>query len=291
MAKKANGCSLLDASIDWSTCTYSEGLRSRFAASKAAALLKARGEQGFDISDSNRLGFVGQRTEGLFYGWRADLLMVICSGEVAAAHSSFFLGLAGNVSRLDLAVTLRDDDVDRDWTEIALKQCSLDGRIDSGILKTHRITGTPDGCTLYIGQRSSDRFIRIYDKSAESKNLYPERSWRWEIEYKRPRAGIVAARLLASGGGPMSVIDIVRSGLLDLRIRLPYGNSGSTWLPHVPRRDSSDDTRLKYTTRVVRPFLQKLIDRVGESRVRQALSRSLGDTDVPPDNPENDVPP
>ena len=246
---------------------------------------------GFDKSDSNRLGFVGQRCEGLFYGWRGDLLMVICSGEIAAVHSSFFLGLAGNVSRLDLAVTLRDDDIDRDWTQIAFTQCSFDGRVDSGLLKTHRIQGTPDGATLYIGSRSSDRYIRIYDKTAESKGVYPERSWRWEIEYKKPRAGMVAARLLRLGAGPNAVIDVVRAGLVDLRVNLPYGNPGADWVPHPGMRKSDDQTRLAYTSRVVRPFLQRLIDRVGESRVRDALSRSLGNGDAPPESNENDVPP
>jgi len=282
---------LLDAGVDWSTTTFPDGLRARFANSKAEQLISSRSKEGYDVSDSNRLGFIGQRTEGLFYGWRADMLMVICSGEVAAAHSSFFLGLAGNVSRLDLAVTLRDDDIDRDWTEIALNQSSLDGRIDSGVLKTRRIQGTPDGATLYIGSRSSDRFIRIYDKTAESKGIYPERSWRWEIEYKKPRAGMVAARLLRLGAGPHAVIDVVRAGLLDLRVVLPYGNPGADWLPHPGSRKSDDETRLAYTSRVVRPFLQKLIDRVGESRVRAALSRSLGNRDDHTSDQENDIPP
>jgi hypothetical protein len=217
--------------------------------------------------------------------------MVICSGELAAAHSSFFIGLAGNVSRLDLAVTLRDDDIDRDWTEIALRQCSFDGRVDSGLLKTHRIEGTPDGRTLYIGSRSSDRYIRIYDKTAESKGVYPERSWRWEIEYKKPRAGMVAARLLRQGGGANAVIDVVRSGLVDLRVRLPFGDPTPGWVPHPGQRKSDDHTRLAYTSRVVRPFLQRLIDRVGESRVRDALSRSLSNGDAPPITPEDLAPP
>jgi len=291
MAKKANRCSLLDAGVDWSTTTFPDGLRARFAHSKAEQLISSRSKEGYDVSDTNRLGFIGQRTEGLFYGWRGDLLMVICSGEVAAAHSSFFLGLAGNVSRLDLAVTLRDDNLDQDWTEIALQQCSMDGRIDSGLLKTRRIQGTPDGATLYIGSRSSDRFIRIYDKTAESKGVYPERSWRWEIEYKKPRAGMVAARLLRLGAGPHAVIDVVRAGLQDIRVVLPYGNPGADWLPHAGARKSDDETRLAYTNRVVRPFLQKLIDRVGESRVRAALSRSLGNGDDHTLDPENDLPP
>jgi len=233
--------------------------------------MKAREDGGSERSSTNRLGFVGDRVEHFFFGKRDDLLMVIGSGEVAATEGPFFLGLATTVTRLDLAVTLLDSDIDRDWTKIALDQTSMDGRVDSGLLKTHRIEGTPDGRTLYIGSRSSDRYIRIYDKSAESKGLYPDRTWRWEVEYKRPRAGMVAARLLRQGSGTPAVLDIVTSALADVRVRLPVQEPGSGWIPHRPKALTDSETRLRYTSRVVAPFIQRLIDVVGEEEVMKAL--------------------
>lgn len=277
MSRKANKCSLLDASIDWFTVTVSDGLRLRFMEAKAERVMRALEATGSPRAYTNRLGFVGDRVEGFFYGKRADTLMVIGSGEVASREAAFFIGLATTVTRLDLAVTLQDLDIDRDWTAIALRQASFDGRVDSGLLKTHRIEGTPDGRTLYVGSRSSDRYIRIYDKTAESKGIWPERSWRWEIEYKRPRAGIVAARLLRPGPTPTSIVDVVASALADVRIILPYGDPPSGWTSKAPKRETNDETRLKYTSRVVGPFLKGLMDAVGEDRVLQALeSSSLG---------------
>jgi len=274
MSRKANKCSLLDASIDWFTVTSTDGLRLRFMEAKAERVMKELEATGSPRTYTNRLGFVGDRVEGFFYGKRADTLMVIGSGEVAAKQAAFFLGLATTVTRLDLAVTLQDLDIDRDWTAIALRQASFDGRVDSGLLKTHRIEGTPDGRTLYVGSRSSDRYIRIYDKSAESKGEWPHRSWRWEIEYKRPRAGIVAARLLTARPTPASVLDVVASALADVRIILPYGDAPSGWTSKRPKLLTTDETRLRYTSRVVAPFIKNLVNAVGEDRVVHALEKA-----------------
>jgi len=271
MSRKANKCSLIDASIDWFTVTVTDGLRLRFMEAKAERVMRELEATGSPRTFTNRLGFVGDRAEGFFFGKRGDTLMVIGSGDVAAKQAGFFLGLATSVTRLDLAVTLQDLDIDRDWTAIALRQASFDGRVDSGLLKTHRIEGTPDGRTLYVGSRSSDRYIRIYDKTAESKGEWPDRSWRWEVEYKRPRAGIVAARILRGQPTPSTVIDVVASALADVRIILPYGDPPSGWTSKKPKLLTTAETRLRYTSRVVAPFIKNLVDAVGEDRVVQAL--------------------
>lgn len=275
MSRKAKECSVLDCGVDWFTVTTRVGLRSRFAAAKAERLMKDWEKQGGERKPTNRLGFVGDRIDGLFYGMKGDSLMIIGSGEVARDNAAFFLGLAENVTRLDLAVTLRDDRPERDWTQIALHQVSDDGRVSGGFLTTHRIAGTPDGKTLYIGSRSSDRFIRIYDKTAESSGAYPATSWRWEIEYKRPRSGIVATRLVKDGLSSRTVLEHCKATLADLHIALPASTIGDGWVAHRPPRLTTAETRLKYAQRVVAPFLKNLVDSVGEDRVAQALDRSL----------------
>jgi hypothetical protein len=274
MPRKKNVCSVLEAGIDWFTCTVNEGLRQGFCEAKCERVMKALEDGGSERTFTNRLGFVGDRVEHFFYGKRGETLMVIGTGEVAIKEAPFFLGLATTVTRLDLAVTLLDDDIDRDWSLIAYEQASMDGRVDSGLLKTHRIEGTPDGRTLYLGSRSSDRFIRIYDKTAESKGVYPERSWRWEVEYKKPRAGMVAARFLRAGSTPTAVLDIVASALADLRVKLPVDHLPDGWIPRRPRLLTTEETRLVYTTRVIAPFIKRLIDAVGEEKVMGALDKA-----------------
>jgi Replication initiation factor len=262
---------MVDAGCDWFTVTVKEGIKADFVEVGVDKIMTNYANEGRVRTTSNRLGYVGDRVDQLFYGRRGDELMVIASGEVAQRHNAYFLGMADKVTRLDLQVTLQDHDIDRDWTKIALRQCSMDGRVDSGLLKTRRIAGTPNGATLYVGSRSSSRFIRIYDKSAESKEEWPERSWRWEIEYKHPRASLVAARLLRSGASSSAVLDVLGSGLADLRIILPVGQMPDGWKPKPPKKMTTDESRLLYTQRVVGPFIQGLIRAVGEDRVKEAL--------------------
>lgn len=40
------------------------------------------------------------------------------------------------------------------------------------------------GQTLYLGHRSDDIFVRLYNKHAESPDGYPDGAWRWEAELK-----------------------------------------------------------------------------------------------------------
>jgi DNA relaxase NicK len=275
MSRKANECSVLDASVDWLTVTMPVGFRSRFAANKAERIICAQEERGFERKYTNRLGFTGDRIEGMFYGFKGDTLMVITSGDTAAKHADFFIKLAENVTRLDLAVTLHDDIPSRDWTEIALKQVMKDGRVEGGSLTTHRIEGTPTGRTLYIGSRSSDRYIRIYDKTAESPETYAPTAWRWEIEYKRPSSGVVAKRLLGDGISSRTILEHCTATFANLHIALPCRSIGPGWIARRPTRLTTSETRLRYAQRVVAPFLKGLVEAVGEDRVSQALDRSL----------------
>ena len=275
MRGKANLCSVTDVSIDWFTATFNEGLKQNFAEQKCIHVMKEAEASGCERSYTNRLGFVGERVDGFYYGKRGDSLMVIGSGLTADIQAPFFLGLCDKVTRLDLAATLHDENGSRDWTAIAFTQCQRSGRISSGQMKTHRIEGSPDGRTLYIGARSSDRFVRIYDKTAESKGVYPARTWRWEIEYKHPRAGGVSAYLAANHWDARTKLDVLRSGLADLRVSLPMAGLGTGWVPKRPKLPTDDDSRLRYAARVIGPFLTNLIRNVGEERVTNALARSL----------------
>jgi DNA relaxase NicK len=267
-------CSITDAAIDWFTATYDDKLRAQFASAKARQLLARAEDQGEKPAYTNRLGFIGDRVDGFFAGWRADTLMVISSGAKAHELAPFFLNLATKVTRLDIAVTLLDSEVHRDWSKIAYNQVREAYKQYEGPLTTHRIEGTPDGRTLYVGARSSDRFIRIYDKTAESKGEYPPRSWRWEVEYKHPRAGICSARLARDGYTTDAVLDVCRSALKDVGITLPCDGISSGWVAERPKQLTTNETRLTYTTRVVAPFIKHLIDAVGEARVIEALENA-----------------
>lgn len=69
----------------------------------------------------------------------------------------------GNISRLDLAKDCTETQIDFE----AIYQ-SLEQGHNRGTARTYgRITGNDGGYTIYIGSRQSERFIRLYNKSAQ----------------------------------------------------------------------------------------------------------------------------
>lgn len=109
---------------------------------------------------------------------------------------------AGHITRLDLAIDNIQD--------IYYRMQEIDDIWKSGRCIKHFRTfkrtvecdsaGTALGDTIYFGSRSSDLFIRIYDKRLEHNRRFPdnpvEHEWvRWELELKDNRANN-AARLL-----------------------------------------------------------------------------------------------
>jgi len=92
----------------------------------------------------------------------------------------------GRISRLDLAKDLTGQAVDLQ----AIYQ-QIEQRRTTGSARTYgRITSNGGGETIYIGSRASERFIRIYNKSAEQE-LASGDWYRMEIETK----GMVARAL------------------------------------------------------------------------------------------------
>jgi hypothetical protein len=87
-------------------------------------------------------------------------------------------------SRIDLAVDVMDGG------RLAQKfaKMSLYGALDFGRRKFRVVQegGEWGGCTTYVGTRTSPKFLRVYDKFAESKGMHP--SSRIEFELKAEAA-------------------------------------------------------------------------------------------------------
>jgi len=95
-----------------------------------------------------------------------------------------------SVSRLDLAKDLVDVTIDYGaiWRDIQNKAYT-------GTARTfNRIEGATNGVTIYAGSRQSERFLRLYDKAAQTGNT--DRQWaRLELECKGMTARAMAAFL------------------------------------------------------------------------------------------------
>lgn len=95
------------------------------------------------------------------------------------------------VSRLDLAFDVLNTPVDIDALSAAPQVVGQEGSAKGRSI----VTTIPRGKTLYVGSRQSDKFLRIYDKSAEQ-GWSEELQWtRIELELKKQTAKMAAGVL------------------------------------------------------------------------------------------------
>lgn len=262
---------VLSAGIDWITTTTRDEHRRTFVGMLARKWLSAAAADGHEIKDLSWNGYIGQRTEGVSFGDRGDGTLVRLSGEQARLHADVLAARVDHVSRLDFQVTLRDENENRDWAEVAANLLAQDERISSGQTSTVLVTGNKTGSTLYIGRRVSDRFFRLYNKHAESKGAWPEGTWRWEVEYKGRRAETWSSRIANCAWSPDDSRAVVVAAFGDYGLDVPAGRIPSRWADKSPRKQTDDESRLKYLGVTIRPMVAKLKEAYGTGVLRTVL--------------------
>lgn len=105
----------------------------------------------------------------------------------------------GRVTRLDLAIDVKDEPIDL----IALATCPRVKDAPGSARKWSQVQGSDGGQTVYVGSRQSEKFLRVYDKRIESGQL--DRAWtRFELEIKGDTSRVVAAEFLGLPDGDRS---------------------------------------------------------------------------------------
>lgn len=128
------------------------------------------------------------------------------TGENVLDRLNYALDVGGRVTRLDLAVDVRDA-----WDIRALYELALSG---GATTRTRRfsIVESATGKTFYAGSRTSQKFLRIYDKGGEQGTGLP---WtRIELECKGDFAANIARYI--DNNGTSGIPAIIR-GFLDFQ--------------------------------------------------------------------------
>lgn len=126
------------------------------------------------------------------------------TGESVKDRLEYALESGGKVTRIDLAV-----DVAQAWDIPELYEIARSGGAKTRTKKFALITST-EGTTLYAGSRTSEKFLRIYDKGAQTKSARP---WtRIELECKGDFAQGISNFVRSEG---LSAIPQIIRGFLD----------------------------------------------------------------------------
>jgi DNA relaxase NicK len=203
----------------------------------------------------NFRSYAGVGSGRIHYGQREDSSIIVLSGALAASHLQYVYPLADNVSRIDLAVTVR---VEPEYTglERAIWQAAL--AVGVGPTTDRRGTLTENlqgGATMTWGSRTSERYLRVYNKGQESGQPRYQNCHRWELELKGGVAWHTARAVVAQPQPGPYVRGYLHSYMLSKRLL-------TTWTPDtevdlVPgfTRRSDASTRLTWLSKSVRPSL------------------------------------
>jgi DNA relaxase NicK len=262
----------VDVGVDWITATVRPGSKMKVAGDFVERWYWERQNNGWVGKAWKWNGYSGSTCDGISYGRRDDGFICRLSGSMALNHWKTLALYADNVSRLDLQVTAQDNIGFNDWHRAARTDSRTDARVMGGITKTTMIESTPRGGTFSIGSRSSDRYFRVYDKTAESEGEYPEHCWRWEVEYKAALASSVASGLMTKQSETNAILARIRSDFWAYQVTVPVEYIKPGWKPLFVGRKTDDQRRLEWLRRCIRP----MVERMSEAYDVETLSEALG---------------
>lgn len=265
---------LIHTGIDWitATTTTTDG-RERYDYF-GRKWLEEEARSGNDCVEWMGHGYSGLRCGSVQYGRYNDSSLLRVTGLDADVKARPVIAFSTNVSRLDFQSTVRMVQPHETLaSKFERKARSFKGKHKKAFeveLRRNDLRGQ----TLYLGRRQSERFIRIYNKHAESKHPFYERCWRAEVQYSGALAKLRAAQFLDSPADSL---------LCHETVRLELARRGIPWA-HLPKRSrhvlkgvpntvpTTDERRLQWLRSQVRPTIEVLLDHGRLSEVLSALS-------------------
>ena len=250
---------LYSIGVDYLTCTAVEPDGWQPLHSYATQLFRTQGDVGNNPKPWGMAGFKGWSCGSVAIGRREKETIVRLSSDSAQSSWRPIVERAGNISRIDLQATVKVVDGPSDRIDKHRTQAGLDSA-KSGNRKVVRwVRDNRGGYTLYLGQRSSICFGRIYDKFQESKSRHFEGCVRYEVQYHNKLARRIASALSSDHNTIPRIAGYCSqffSGRgVDLEIQWKAGARYS-----CSRGRSDADKNLAWLEVAVRPTVMRLID-------------------------------
>lgn len=219
-------------------------------------------------------GYTGWQVGQVCVGERPDGSIVRLTGKAAHDWASDGLPTGHNISRLDIALTVWG--VSDQSRQIALHSVSADQyrkSLQSRPFDVRLIDGFGKGDTLYVGSRTSEQFVRVYDKErAPNGGTEYKTALRYECECKEQLAHRAYSRCVGDGYSAASCLSVLagllaRRGIDALSTRgVQQSHIGVTELPV-----SSLESSLSWLEVQVKPTVSRLMREGYELEVLTAL--------------------
>lgn len=228
-----------------------------------------------DEKPARALGYKGNQISTMFLGQSEHGMMLRVSGALANVVAGMIAWLPGvhHATRIDAQITW---DYGNDRASEASRQAEAvrNWQAERGLpnpptVRLLQAFGKGDTCT--IGSRSSEVFIRIYDKSREMKDFTKPSLWRYEVELKGSRA-TEGVRVLQDAANP----DIAAFTLVDHYMRragvsVPWSEA-TVWQAAAQEHPKTDvDKKLEWMRSHVRSSVQYLLAKGAKEPMLEAL--------------------
>lgn len=267
----------LEARVDWLTCTSRDPMAESELQFWGEELTRQDEELGDRKAQWHFQGYKGYQTSSCRYGVRPDGGILILTQEVAHAAAPVLAKLNVAWSRIDYCVTICDPEGKLDpFNDLWAAYPWRDGRV-TGHPSIARREDSLGGSTVTLGSRQSAYFVRVYNKTAESKGDYPKVSWRYEVEIKAAAAEGERKRW---AGGPLNGILIrgfIGRELHRLQLPVPWTRDQDIERWQAPSRIRDADRSLLWLQEQVSPCVHWLRQQLGDADVLTALGFAPND--------------
>lgn len=269
---------VIESQIDWLTAGWNEGPKADRAEAWAFSRAQRERREGADEKPFSLLGFSGWTVGRVRFGRRSGDALLQLSGDLAEVYGDMVVAEADRVSRVDVAVTVR----------LSLEDLFL-GETTYAQAVTHReehpksalpwiVQDGDGGCTTYVGHRSSDRFLRVYNKQAEAAASGDQDSarryancWRYELECKGTVAFPMAVAVVGAADRPAFIQQQLHDYTVKHGILPAFGPSGNRVLIPGFRRRSDYQTRLTWLRSSVNPAILTMLEVGDRAEIMDAL--------------------
>lgn len=273
---------MLSITLDWLAFTFREDTH------EAGEWIRLYASDKANVSVTARNGYrdAYQTKTGIVVQWNVDReemgYHVVIAGSairnVLQYHEldqktlvQTVIDAGGSITRLDLAKDLQGVSISLDAIYQALEQGAYSGTARK-FAQIHSLDG---GNTIYVGSRQSEKFIRIYNKAAQSK--IPGALWfRFEIETK----GMVAralSKILVESEVWSSAFDTVSKHMVDIQNLSDYQAFFAPGVVEIgiPKQEKQTDREAWIEVQVMPAVVKHFVEHPDSKAV--ALLRSMLD--------------
>lgn len=266
---------MVESRLDYLTLTSPNGVGYGALWEAGQELLASYSATGDRVRPFQWKGYEGQSCGPVTCGRRDSDSMLRVSGVASAEHAGKLLPVARNVSRCDLAVTVRHRGPMPGLLRTSYDAACARSKELGGVSKVGAIITNRGGATLLLGSRKSVRYGRLYDKHHESNDPNYENCWRWEVEFKGAAATAVALTLRGGSDQAQVALRSVHDYFQGRGVRAPWLPGNCPPLPRLRHPQTDAERQLLWLSTQVRPTVERLSGLYGVEGLRAVLGLEI----------------